>query len=258
MTALRKRRPNADCQKAGYHILEAHNLCKTQRRAPKTPPLSSLNKAEISVSDNSIDIILEHSESGAALRRRFFSEQAAHIANMAMTVAAAMAKGNKIMLCGNGGSAADAQHLAGEFVNRMLIDRPPLPAVALSTDTSVLTAVGNDFGYDLVFAKQVAAISRPGDVLLGISTSGNSANVIKAMEEARCRGVLTIGFTGRGGGGMRPLCDMILDVPENRTPLVQEIHIAAGHLLCILADYYLFENAAALAPHLEQNKAPEK
>lgn len=197
------------------------------------------------------NIILEHAESGATLRRHFFSAQAAYIANMAMTMAVAIAKGNKIMLCGNGGSAADAQHLAGEFVNRMLIDRPPLPAVALSTDTSILTAVGNDFGYDLVFAKQVAALSRPGDVLLGISTSGNSVNVIKALEEARARGVVTMGFTGQGGGAMRSLCDMILAVPEARTPLVQEIHIAAGHMLCILVDHYLFEDAQTLTLHMK-------
>ncbi len=210
------------------------------------------------MSDNSTNIILEHAETGAALRRRFFTAQAAHIADIAVTIAVAIARGNKIMLCGNGGSAADAQHLAGEFVNRMLIDRPPLPAVALSTDTSILTAIGNDFGYDLIFAKQVAALARPGDILLGISTSGNSANVLKAMEEARRRGVLTIGFTGRGGGNMRPLCDMILDVPDASTPLTQEIHIAAGHLLCMLTDYYLFENAAALAPYLKQKEASEK
>lgn len=220
--------------------------------------MQNMQRQKTRMSENPVTIILEHAESGAALRRRFFTEQAALLADMALTVAAAMARGNKIMLCGNGGSAADAQHLAGEFVNRMLIDRPALPAVALSTDTSVLTAIGNDFGYELIFAKQVAALARPGDVLLGISTSGNSANVIKALEEARARGVLTMGFTGRGGGRMRPLCDMLLDVPEASTPLMQEIHITAGHLLCILVDYYLFENASALTPHLKHGSESEE
>ena len=145
-----------------------------------------------------------------------------------------------ILLCGNGGSAADAQHLAAEFVNRFLIDRRPLPAVALSTDTSILTAVGNDFGFELVFAKQVQALGRPGDVLMAMSTSGNSPNVLSALRAGRESGMITLGLTGEGGGKMRGMCDHLLAVPSSQTPLIQEVHITIGHLLCLLTDEILF------------------
>ena len=177
---------------------------------------------------------------GGALREMFFAEQGAEVVRLADVLAAALGHGHKILLCGNGGSAADAQHLAAEFVNRFLIDRRPLPAVALTTDTSILTAVGNDFGFDLIFAKQIQALGRAGDVLLALSTSGNSPNVLAALEAGQAMGMVTIGLTGEGGGRMREMCDHLLAVPSRQTPLIQEIHITVGHLLCLLTDELLF------------------
>ena len=177
---------------------------------------------------------------GGALREAFFTARGKEVARLAHVLADALAGGRKLLLCGNGGSAADAQHMAAEFVNRFLIDRRPLPAIALTTDTSILTAVGNDFGFDLVFAKQVQALGRDGDVLLGLSTSGNSPNVVAALEAGRDLGMITIGLTGEGGGKMRELCDHLLAVPSRQTPLIQEIHITVGHLLCLLTDEILF------------------
>lgn len=197
-----------------------------------------------------LEMIATHAAEGADLRRAFFDTHAETLNAMARITAIALARGHKILLCGNGGSAGDAQHLAGEFVNRFLIDRPPLAAVALSTDTSVLTAIGNDFGYEQVFVKQVQALGQAGDVFVGITTSGNSANVLAAAQVARERGMYVIGMTGRGGGKLAPLCDTLLDVPHPHTPLVQEIHITAGHLWCQLVDYYLFENVQAIMPDL--------
>lgn len=184
----------------------------------------------------SLEIILDYTQAGIALRQRFFAASAGILAEMAATAARIFRQGGKVLLCGNGGSAADAQHLAGEFVNRMLAERAPLAAVALTTDTSVLTAVGNDYGYEHVFSKQVAALGRKGDLLVAISTSGNSLNVIRAIEEARAREMTVFGLTGAGGGRMAHLCDLLLAVPSTCTPLVQEMHSAAGHLLCILTD----------------------
>lgn len=196
---------------------------------------------------SALDIITTHARQGAELRQTFFARHAQNLEDAASRMAVALAQGHKLLLCGNGGSAADAQHLAGEFVNRFLLDRPPLPAIALSTDTSVLTAISNDFGYSQVFAKQVQALGQPGDVLLAISTSGNSANVLEALRAARGQGLFTVGLSGAGGGAMADGCDILLDVPHAHTPLVQEIHIAAGHMLCQLVDHFLFENVSGLA-----------
>lgn len=201
--------------------------------------------------DNALATILEHAEAGVALRRSFFAENAALVAETALAMAVALARGNKLLLCGNGGSAADAQHLAAEFVNRFMMDRPPLPAIALTTDSSILTAVGNDFSFDQVFSKQVEALGKPGDMLVAISTSGNSNNIINALKAARERSVATLGLAGGTGGKMAPLCDRLIAVDGKSTALIQEVHIAVGHLLCGLTDYYLFENVAALAPYLD-------
>ena len=142
-------------------------------------------------------------------------------------------------------------------MNRFLVDRPALPALALTTDTSALTAIANDMDFSQVFSRQVEALGRKGDILVGISTSGNSTNVLAALEAARRIGMLTLGFTGRGGGRMAALCHMLVDVANPSTPLIQEIHITAGHLLCQLTDYYLFENVAALAPYLHADTVNE-
>lgn len=149
--------------------------------------------------------------------------------------------GGKILLAGNGGSAADAQHIAGEFVSRFAFDRPGLPAIALTTDTSILTAIGNDYGYEKLFARQVQAHGQKGDVLIGYSTSGKSPNVLMAFEEARARGMVTIGLTGNRGGPMVELCDHLLEVPSADTPRIQEGHAVLGHILCGLVEVALFK-----------------
>lgn len=191
-------------------------------------------------------IIRDHAEEGARLRVAFLSAEAQRLDAAARFMARALAAGGRILICGNGGSAADAQHMSGELVGRFLMERPSLPAVALTVDSSVLTAVGNDYGYDEVFARQVRGLGRPGDVLVAISTSGKSPNVIKALEAARATGLGTVGLTGGGGGLMPPLCDYLFNVEHTLTPLIQEVHGALVHLLCRLVDWYLFENAAAL------------
>lgn len=150
----------------------------------------------------------------------------------------------KVLLAGNGGSAADAQHIAGEFVSRFAFDRPGLPAIALTTDTSILTAIGNDYGYDKLFARQVQAHARQGDVLIAYSTSGKSPNVIAALQEAKQRGVICIGMTGNRGGPMQALCDHYLDVPSANTPKIQEGHAVLGHILCGLVERALFKAQA--------------
>lgn len=199
----------------------------------------------------SLEIIDNHAQAGLRLRKEFFSANQELIAKTALEVALSLARGGKILLCGNGGSAADAQHVAAEFVNRFQLDRPPLPAIALTTDSSNLTAIGNDFSFELIFSKQVLALGSPGDILIAISTSGNSPNVLKAIEAAQERGVITIGLTGNTGGKMAGMCQFLLNVPDKNTALVQEVHLAVEHLLCRLTDYYLFENASLLEPYLK-------
>lgn len=149
-------------------------------------------------------------------------------------------RGGKILLAGNGGSAADAQHIAGELVSRFAFDRPALSAVALTTDTSIITAIGNDYGYERLFARQVQAHGQAGDVLIAYSTSGQSKNVLQGLEEARSRGLVRIGLTGNRGGGMRELCDFLLEVPSSDTPKIQEGHLVLGHILCGLIENALF------------------
>ena len=206
--------------------------------------------------DIAMQRIAAASAEGAALRTAFFAAQAETLARAARLSALALACGNKILLCGNGGSAADAQHIAAELANRFLIERPPLAAVALTTDTSVLTAIGNDYGYEQVFARQVLALGQKGDVLVCFSTSGNSPNVLAALAAAREKGLFTIGLTGKNGGAMREHCNLLLPVDHTHTPYIQEIHGAAGHLYCSLIDYYLFENVSHIQPDIEQGLWP--
>lgn len=158
------------------------------------------------------------------------------IERIAGAIKEVLAKGNKVLFCGNGGSAADSQHLAAEFVGRFQKERQGLPAIALTVDTSILTAVGNDYGFDRVFARQVEALGQKGDVLVGISTSGNSPNVVKAVELAKEKGIYCVGMTAACGGMLAELCDECIAVPAQVTARAQEMHILIGHILCELVD----------------------
>lgn len=148
--------------------------------------------------------------------------------------------GHKTLIAGNGGSAADAQHIAGEFVSRFYFDRPGLASIALTTDTSIMTAIGNDYGYEKLFSRQVQANGVKGDMFIGISTSGNSANVIEALEECKEKRIITVGLTGEKGGKMAEMCDYCIKVPSNETPRVQEAHILIGHIICSVVEEAIF------------------
>ncbi len=177
-------------------------------------------------------VFAEHEQAIAATRGAVIDD----IAKLGAIFARAVKNGNCVFFMGNGGSAADSQHLAAEFVGRFQKERRGLPAIALTTDTSILTAVGNDYGFDTVFARQVEALAREGDVVVGLSTSGNSPNVLKALEAGKARGAITVGLTGRGGGKMAAVCDLCIKVPADVTARVQEVHILIGHIACQLVD----------------------
>ncbi|HYM91390.1 MAG TPA: D-sedoheptulose 7-phosphate isomerase [bacterium] len=169
------------------------------------------------------------------------ARQVAIIRHMADTIIAAYRTGKKVVTCGNGGSAAEAQHIAAELVGRLqLPDRPPLAAVALTTDSSVLTAVGNDFGFEQVFARQVEACVHKGDVVIALSTSGNSPNVLAAVEKAKSLGATTIGLTGTPGGALADAVDLVLAVPSESTQRIQEAHLTVGHIVCSIVESELF------------------
>ncbi len=165
------------------------------------------------------------------------------LARMAAVISEAMRGGGKLLILGNGGSAADAQHIAGEFVSRLLFDRPPLPALALTVDSSVLTAASNDYGFEQVFERQVRALGRAGDVLLAISTSGRSANVLRALEAGRALALHCLGFAGRGGGFMAERCDLLFRAHADETALVQQLHITAAHVVCALVERAMFPDS---------------
>jgi D-sedoheptulose 7-phosphate isomerase len=169
----------------------------------------------------------------------------AAIAACVERVAAALAAGHKVLLAGNGGSAADAQHLATELMVRFYLDRAPLPALALATDASAATAIGNDLGFEQLFARQVLALGQAGDVFLGLSTSGRSPNILAAFEAARKRNMITVGFTGFKGDAMSQQCDVLVRVPSEKTPLIQQVHIAAGHIVCEIVEETLAPKGAA-------------
>ncbi|MDD4952149.1 MAG: D-sedoheptulose 7-phosphate isomerase [Desulfovibrionaceae bacterium] len=199
------------------------------------------------MSEAAVKKVLDHARQGLEARKAFFEENAEFLVSLGKVMALCLANGNKILFCGNGGSAADSQHLAAEFVNRFKLERPPLPCIALTTDSSILTSIGNDYGFDQIFEKQVRALGQENDLLVGISTSGASVNVLKALREARQRGLTTVGMTGRQGGEMAHLCDYLIQAPAKDTAIIQEIHIAAGHVLCHLVDHFLFEEVSALS-----------
>jgi D-sedoheptulose 7-phosphate isomerase len=165
----------------------------------------------------------------------------AAVSNAAAIVIDALSRQKKILLAGNGGSAADAQHIAGELVSRFNFDREPLAGIALTTDTSILTAIGNDYGYEYIFSRQVSAIGREGDVLIAISTSGRSPNILAACKAAKLKKLKVIGLTGASGGAMSDLCDVLVRVPSDRTPFTQQIHITVGHIICEIAEEALFK-----------------
>jgi D-sedoheptulose 7-phosphate isomerase len=165
------------------------------------------------------------------------------IENVVDAVTLAFQAGNKVYFCGNGGSAADAQHLAAEFAGRFYIDRKALPAEALHCNTSYLTAVGNDYSFDVIYSRIIDGVGIPGDVLVGLSTSGNSKNIIQAFESARAKKIVTVGFTGASGGQMKSLSDHLINIPSSDTPRIQESHILVGHIICQLVEEKIFTKA---------------
>jgi len=171
---------------------------------------------------------------------KFIAESSYQLVEIATHIASCFESGGKLMIFGNGGSAADAQHIAAEFVNRFRMERPPLPAISLSTDTSVLTSIGNDYDFEQIFEKQLMALCKPEDLAWGISTSGNSPNVLKGLRFCAKEEISTLGFAGRDGGKMNGLCDFMLTIPSDNTARIQEIHIIAAHVICALVDEILF------------------
>jgi phosphoheptose isomerase (EC 5.3.1.-) len=194
-----------------------------------------------SPSDSFTRWVIDEIEASIDVKRRTIETQAPMIVAIAERVVETFRRGGKLLLCGNGGSAADAQHIAAEFVSRFRRERHGLPAIALTTDTSILTAISNDYGYERVFARQVEALGRPGDMVIGISTSGISASVIAAMRAARNGGMATVGFTGASGGTLVDHVDLCLCVPSHNTARIQEVHITAAHVVCEIVERTLFE-----------------
>ena len=189
------------------------------------------------------DSIIQIFEDSARVKVAFAKENADKIIEVVQLIAQAFRDGKKVVLFGNGGSATDASHIAAEFVNRFLMERPPLPAIALNTDTAVLTSISNDYSYEQVFSKQLAALGHEGDVVIGISTSGNSPNVIKALEVAKKNGMKTVVLTGGSGGRLASMADYTFIVRTKHTPRIQETHITLGHTICQLVDEELFGKA---------------
>ncbi len=186
------------------------------------------------------NIILKRFKESSEVKSRFLRENLPKLLDVIKLVSHTFEAGNKLFFFGNGGSAADAQHLAAEFINRYVMDRPPLPAIALTTDASVLTSVSNDFAFNEIFAKQIRALGKERDVAIGITTSGNSPNVVKAFEVAKEMGMKTIALTGNDGGMVAKIADFSLIVPSTSTPRIQEAHILIGHILCEMVEHYLF------------------
>ncbi|HEY3347363.1 MAG TPA: D-sedoheptulose 7-phosphate isomerase [Nitrospirota bacterium] len=188
------------------------------------------------------DQIIKIFETSAKVKQEFARENAELVQEVVELIASTFTRGNKLLLFGNGGSAADASHIAGEFVNRFLLERPPLPAIALNTDIAVLTSISNDYHYNEIFAKQLKALGQEGDLAIGISTSGTSPNVVKAFEAAKDMGITTVAFTGNKdrGGKLAAIADYAFVVPSTETPRIQETHITLAHTICQLVDEQLF------------------
>jgi D-sedoheptulose 7-phosphate isomerase len=186
------------------------------------------------------NIISKRFKESGEVKARFLKENLPKMLEVIKLVSQSFEAGSKLLLFGNGGSAADAQHIAAEFVNRYIIDRPPLPAIALTTDTSILTSVSNDASFNEIFSKQIKALGKEGDVAVGISTSGNSQNIVKAFEVAKEMGIKTVALTGNDGGAVAKIADVSLVVPSGSTPRIQETHILIGHILCEMVEHQLF------------------
>jgi D-sedoheptulose 7-phosphate isomerase len=213
--------------------LEAHTWQSRVRR---------LGEILIQVPDNFVERVSRSIEDSIAVKQKLLdsNELIASIARVSELLVHCLHQGNKVLLFGNGGSAADAQHIAAEFVGRFAFDRPALPALALSVNTSAVTAIGNDYGFELVFSRQIEALGRQGDVAIGISTSGNSRNVVCAMHAAKRLGIATIALTGQSGGELKGQVDHCICAPSDRTPRIQECHILIGHVISELTEASLF------------------
>jgi D-sedoheptulose 7-phosphate isomerase len=194
------------------------------------------------MTDTPRDFVAQQIAESIAVKQALLDERAliAQIQDVADLIVATYRQRGKVLIAGNGGSAADAQHIAAELVSRFALDRPALPALALTTDSSIMTGIGNDYGYDSLFSRQIEASGRPGDVFIGISTSGNSPNILRALETARANGLITVGLTGATGGSMGGLCDHCLKMPSTETPRIQECHITVGHIFCAHTENRLF------------------
>lgn len=191
------------------------------------------------------ETVLNLAQESLRVKERFFQENADAIAEIALLIEETFRQGKKILIFGNGGSAADAQHIAAEFVNRFLFDRAPLPAIALTTDSSIVTSIGNDADFSLIFARQIEALGRTGDIAWGITTSGRSPNVIEGFRKAKEMGMITIAFTGNDGGEALRMADQGLNVASTSTPRVQEAHITASHIICELVERELFPSGGS-------------
>src|SRR5579859_4008292 len=190
------------------------------------------------------DLVRDRVQGSIRVKQVLLSDAVFHelVARAAMQIVKSLRGGGKVLFCGNGGSAADAQHLAAEFTGRYLKERRALPALALSVNSSSVTAIGNDYGFDLVFARQLEALGREGDVAIGISTSGNSRNVIRALEVAKSKSIYTVSLTGTSGGLMKSIADCAICMPTDETPRIQESHILTGHIICEIAELALIED----------------
>jgi len=187
------------------------------------------------------DIVVRLFRESNQVKEAFLNDNLSKLVKVVDAVTAALKGGKKVLLFGNGGSAADAQHIAAEFVNRFQIERPPLPAIALTTDTSIITSIANDYDFSEVFDKQIRAIGQAGDIAWGFSTSGSSPNVLKALETAKKMGMVTVGLTGKDGGRIAAIVDVALNVPSGSVPRIQEAHITVGHVICEMVDFRLFK-----------------
>ena len=204
------------------------------------------------------DLVRDRIQSTIEIKKVLLSDDKFHdaVVNVAVRIVESLRAGGKVLFFGNGGSAADAQHLTAEFTGRYLRERAALPALALSVNSSSVTAIGNDYGFDLVFARQLDALGKQGDVAVGISTSGNSRNVIRALEIAKSKSIYAVALTGASGGILRSVADCTISIPSEETPRIQECHILTGHLICEIAEMMLFDDSAPGIPEANFATAP--